>query len=162
MGAVENDRPSDGCGGLYVGSDNGSNLENQSRTVKLPEEQNRLGKDTRQISLKRFVGFGRSNELESNRKDLMLEKEMERQRSILKNKEELSASVKSIQTNLFVILVGIVASTLTKQLPTDQQKIFNLASNSVQKTLLPIVTTLVNFGVVRKVSLAFCKWMWNR
>ena len=164
VGAVENDRPSDGCGGIYVGSDNGSNLENQSRTFKLPEEQNRSIKDTRHISLKRFIRFGaRSNELESQqRKDLTLVNELERQRSILKNMDELSASVKSIQTNLFVILVGIVASTLTKQLPTDQQKIFNLASNSVQKTLLPIVTTLVNFGVVRKASLAFCKWMWNR
>jgi hypothetical protein len=160
VGAVETDMPSDG---IYVGSGNVSTLENQSRAFQLPREQNRSERDLRHISLKHFVKFGKSNESESQQsKDLMLEKEMERQMSIAKNKNELTATIKSIQTNLLVILIGIVVSIVTKQLSTDEQKVFNLASNSFQKTLLPIVTTLVNFEVVRKVSLAFCKWMWNR
>jgi hypothetical protein len=164
VGAVDSNMPSNlDDDGIYVGSDNESTLENQSRTFKSSEQRNRSERDLRHISLKRFVKFGRSKDLESQqRQDLMLEKELERQRSIAKNRDELSASMKSIQTNLLVILVGIVASILTKQLPTDQQRVFNLASNSVQKTLLPIVTTLANFGLVRKVSVAFCKWMWNR
>jgi len=107
VGAVETDMPSDGS---YVGSNNVSTLENQSTIFQVPREQNRSERDLRHISLKHFVKFGKSNESETQQhKDLMLEKELEQQRSIAKNRDELSATVKSIQTNLFVIFAGIVA-----------------------------------------------------
>ena len=87
--------------------------------------------------------------------DHIMEQEQMYQYSILKNTQELSASVKSIQTNFLVILLGITASFFIKNLSLDYQSVFNLASNSVQKTLLPIATTLVNFSVVRTVGFKF-------
>ena len=87
--------------------------------------------------------------------DHIMEQEQMNQYSILKNTQELSASVKSIQTNFLVILLGITASFFIKNLSLDYQSVFNLASNSVQKTLLPIATTLVNFSVVRTVGFKF-------
>ena len=93
--------------------------------------------------------------LPENPSDHIMEQEHMNQCSILKNTQELSASVKSIQTNFIVILLGITASFFIKNLSLDYQSVFNLASNSVQKTLLPIATTLVNFSIVRTVGFKF-------
>ena len=84
-----------------------------------------------------------------------MEQELVNQCLISKNTQELSASIKSIQTNFLVILLGITASIVIKYLPLDYQSVFSLAANSVQKTLLPIATTLVNFSIVRKVGFKF-------
>ena len=93
--------------------------------------------------------------LPENPTDLIMEQEHMNQYSILKNTQELSASVKSIQTNFLVILLGITAGFFINNLSLDYQSVFNLASNSVEKTLLPIATTLVNFSVVRSVGFKF-------
>jgi hypothetical protein len=37
--------------------------------------------------------------------------------------------------------------------------VYNVTSNSTQKLLLPVATTLVNFGLVRRVTAAICRWM---
>ena len=93
--------------------------------------------------------------LERNEISMPLEQEFPNQHSISKYSQELSASIKSIQTNFAVIILGITASIVIKHLPLDYQPVFSLAANSVQKTLLPIATTLVNFSVVRKVGFNF-------
>ena len=91
-----------------------------------------------------------------------VEQELVNQCLISKNTQELSASIKSIQTNFLVIFLGITASIVIKYLPLDYQSVFSLAANSVQKSLLPIATTLVNFSIVRKVGFKFWLLVTNR
>ena len=118
-----------------------------------------------QISLNLFVSQGQMapvrDEIES-KNELNIEKEMLNRKEIQKNKDELWAAIKSIQTNFLVIVMGFVAAILIKQLPLELQNAFTVATNSAQKTLFPIVTTLVNFGVVRRVSVVFCQWLFKR
>jgi hypothetical protein len=93
--------------------------------------------------------------LENNGLTLPMEQEVMNRRLISENTLELSASIKSIQTNFLVILLGITASIVIKSIPLEYQSVFSLAFNSAQKTLLPITTTLVNFSVIRKVGFQF-------
>jgi len=73
----------------------------------------------------------------------------------IKTQEEISAALRSLQTNLSVICLGIITSSCTKLLPSQHQTAFNLITNSLQKVILPIATTLANFGKVRSVTKAF-------
>ena len=90
--------------------------------------------------------------------ELAKEQEWMNQESILKKTEELSASITAINTNLVIILLGIVTSSYVKYIVVDYQSIFNLTSNSLHKSILPITTTVVNFGLIRKVGVKF--WIW--
>ena len=51
---------------------------------------------------------------------------------IKKNLDEISATVKSIQTNFTILVLGIISSILTKQLPVEYQIVFNGAATSIQ------------------------------
>ena len=55
---------------------------------------------------------------------------------IKKNLDEISATVKSIQTNVIILILGIVLSILTKQIHIEYQIAFNVITNSIQGSIL--------------------------
>ena len=91
----------------------------------------------------------------------LADEELWNQKIIQKNQEELSATIKSIQTNFVIIVSGITCGILTKLLPVDYQVVFNIGTNAVMKVVLPLATTFVNFAVVRRAAVAFVNAAWR-
>ncbi len=70
---------------------------------------------------------------------------------------EKTAAIKSLETNLILILIFCL-SNLFFLIPSKiLQTYFCIVSSSAQRALLPIVTTMTNFGTIRSVAFQF----WN-
>ena len=69
-----------------------------------------------------------------------------------REENEKNAALRSMKTNLLMILM-IAAAGLTTLAPTMKWKLFSLITfESLLKCILPIVTTLSNFGPTKKVA----------
>jgi len=71
--------------------------------------------------------------------------------------EEKAAALRSLKTNLLVISFGILATCFVYSLPPIVQQPLNLVGTSILKSVLPLATTIANFGTVRSVSKTFFK-----
>ena len=82
---------------------------------------------------------------------------MSRQLASTRLEAERVSALRALKTNLMMILL-FVASNLFLLIPSKVwQTYFCIVDTSIQKSLLPIVTTMANFGTVRSVAAQF----WN-
>ena len=75
----------------------------------------------------------------------------------VKRRAETLAAKRSLETNFIVILVFIAASVVLLIPSKMWQTYFCVVHTSVQKTLLPILSTMANFGTIRSVG----KQLWE-
>ena len=77
------------------------------------------------------------------------------------NKEKTSA-IRSLETNLLLIGLVIMMSVLFLVPSPTWQFFFIAANGSLQKGLLPTLSTMANFGTIRSVALQYWKYSSNR
>ena len=77
-------------------------------------------------------------------------------------KQEISLAMKSLQTNLALISLVLILSVLYLVPSTKWQSYFTAINESLQKGLLPTITTIANFGTVRSVLLKYWQFSRNR
>jgi len=78
------------------------------------------------------------------------------------NEEERLAAMRALKTNLILTSL-LFCSFLLVLIPSNSLRIFSIFfSNSVQKGILPLLTPLVNFGIIRSVSLTLLKIFWKK
>ena len=70
---------------------------------------------------------------------------------------EKKAAIRSLETNLILIAIYILSNIFLIFPSKDGQLIFCLVNSSIQKTLLPIATTVANFGTIK--SVCFDYWL---
>ncbi len=102
-------------------------------------------------SLDSNPNFGSDSDNESK-----LEARLTTERHHKKAMEEIQSTLRSLNTNLIVITIGMSISSATKLFPKDYQTLYINLANSFQKILYPIATTVANFGKVRSVIQLFC------
>ena len=76
--------------------------------------------------------------------------------------EERNSALRSIKTNLVVFLTEIFIIFSVYSFKSDYQQCLNLIANAVFKTLLPILTTLANFGTVQAVLKKFVDLLFKK
>jgi hypothetical protein len=69
--------------------------------------------------------------------------------------QEKTSALGSLQTNLVVYLVAMAGAIFIYQFPDKYQEQLSLMNASLQKLLIPTLTTLGNFGIVRTVTKEF-------
>ena len=74
-----------------------------------------------------------------------------------KARKEKMAAVRSQQTNLNLLFVFLLIPILDYLYLDDFYTVafLNISLGSLQKLILPIVTTMANFGTIREVSLKY-------
>ena len=77
-------------------------------------------------------------------------------------KQEISLAMKSLQTNLALISLVLILCVLYLVPSTKWQSYFTAINESLQKGLLPTITTIANFGTVRSVLLKYWQFSRNR
>ena len=77
------------------------------------------------------------------------------------NKEKTSA-IRSLETNLLLIGVVIMMSVLYLVPSPTWQVFFTAANESLQKGLLPTLSTMANFGTIRSVALQYWEYSSNK
>ena len=77
------------------------------------------------------------------------------------NKEKTSA-IRSLETNLLLIGVVIMMSVLFLVPSPTWQFFFTAANESLQKGLLPTLSTMANFGTIRSVALQYWEYSSNK
>ncbi len=81
---------------------------------------------------------------------------------MVRSYEEKMAAIRSLKTNLILILLFFVSGTFLIIPSQIWKTYFVIVDTAIQKALLPIVTTLVNFGTVRSVGSKFWNLMLNK
>ena len=76
--------------------------------------------------------------------------------------EERNSALRSIKTNLVVFATEIFVIFAIYSFKSDYQQCLNLISNAVFKTLLPILTTVANFGTVQAVLKKFVDLLFEK
>ncbi len=79
-----------------------------------------------------------------------------------RSNEEKMAAIRSLKTNLILILLFFVSGTFLIIPSQIWKTYFVIVDTAIQKALLPIVTTLANFGTVRSVGSKFWNLMLNK
>ena len=75
---------------------------------------------------------------------------------------EKESAIRSLETNLFLILF-FISSTLFYLVPSKSwQTYFVVVETSLLKALLPLISTITNFGTIRSVSLQFWESIWKK
>ena len=75
---------------------------------------------------------------------------------------EKQSAIRSLETNLMLILLFVLA-TFFYLIPSKVwQTYFCVVETSLQKALLPLITTMTNFGTVRSVSIQFWKSIFKK
>jgi len=68
---------------------------------------------------------------------------------------EKTSALGSLQTNLVVYLVAMAAAIIIYHFPDKYQEQLSLINASLQKLLIPTLTTVANFGTIRNVTKEF-------
>ena len=77
-------------------------------------------------------------------------------------KQEIHSALKSLQTNLLLISLVLLLSVLYFAPSSKWQLYFTTINESLQKGLLPTLTTIANFGSIQSVILKYWEFSRNR
>jgi hypothetical protein len=131
-------------------NDNGNEIDNGSDSIKNNNNDN----DTEAIEIdNHFINV--ETKVQHDLQDLANEE-------MARSYEEKMAAIRSLKTNLILILLFFVSGTFLIIPSQIWKTYFVIVDTAIQKALLPIVTTLVNFGTIRSVGSKFWNLMLNK
>ncbi len=131
-------------------NDNGNEIDNGSDSIKNNNNDN----DTEAIEIdNHFINV--ETKVQHDLQDLASEE-------MARSYKEKMAAIRSLKTNLILILLFFVSGTFLIIPSQIWKTYFVIVDTAIQKALLPIVTTSANFGTVRSVGSKFWNLMLNK